>query len=284
MNEKKPLLRLNKLVDNVNELIRLGKGDLGRLTHIKDTLQQNKILYESDKEYLEKLSKQYLNDKSNVDATHYDQPNSNLFCFKCGQNLKLGTSFCPKCGNKIYDTNPYVNCNQSINSSTKHKNKGRNIGIVFGVIIFLFFVLVISSSDYNEFVENKIESNTFNSEPIIFSGSYDDLLRHEDEHKNKIVKFSGIVMSAEKTPNGYDITISNKFILDANEFYLIHNYHDRLLTDDEVSGYGTYFGICAQSHLSPFTCFKDVKLESIDFRTQTDGVCDDPIALKFGLC
>src|SRR3989338_5975057 len=170
MNEKKPLLRLDELVNTVNELMRLGKGDLGRLEHIKDTLQQNKTLYESDKEYLEKLSKQYLGDKPNVDETHYDQPNSSLFCFKCGQNLKSGSSFCPKCGtpqekqqsesfcekcgNKVYGSNPCINCNQSTNSPTKHKKKGRNIGIVFGVIIFLFFVLVISSSDNNEPVEN----------------------------------------------------------------------------------------------------------------------------------
>jgi hypothetical protein len=45
---------LDELANHVNELIRLGKGDLGRLTHIKDTTTKQD-LYESDKEYLEKL-------------------------------------------------------------------------------------------------------------------------------------------------------------------------------------------------------------------------------------
>ena len=52
MNKKKIS---GELVDNVNELIRLGKWDLGRLTRIKDTTTKQDTLCESDKEYLEKL-------------------------------------------------------------------------------------------------------------------------------------------------------------------------------------------------------------------------------------
>lgn len=183
MNEKKPLLRLDELVNHVNELMRLGKGDLGRLAHIKDTLQQNKTLYESDKEYLEKLSRQYLSDKLNVAETHYDQPNPNLFCSKCGQNLKSGTSFClkcetpqekqqsesfcKKCGNKVYGNTTCISCNQSINSSTKPKKKGQSkrkkIGISVGITILVFFIIMTviplspNSNNSNNFKQNYYE-------------------------------------------------------------------------------------------------------------------------------
>lgn len=236
MNKKKSLLRLDELVDNVNELIRLGKGDLGRLTHIKDTLQQNKILYESDREYLEKLSEQYLNDKPNVDETHYDQPNSNLFCYKCSQNLKSDNSFCPKCGtpqekqhvesfckkcgNKVYGNNPCINCNQSTTSSTKSKKKGRSkkkkIGIAFGIIILLFFGLAILSSGNDETGENKLNDVSRNKtvnwqdttsevqqkilDKTEYSWeelSYDELMRHNEKYVGKTVNLRGQVMQVQ---------------------------------------------------------------------------------------
>ena len=224
---------LDELINNVNELIRLEKGDLGRLTHIKDTLQQNKTLYESDKEYLEKLSRQYLDGKPNEDETHYDQPNSNLFCFKCGQNLKSDNSFCPicgtpqekqqaesfcgKCGNKVYGNNPCISCNQSSNSPIKKpKKKGRNIGIVVGVIIFLFFVLVISSSNNNESTEKTSNDISHiktvdweNTTPEIRQKildkteydwqelSYDELMRHNEKYIGKTVNLRGQVIQVQ---------------------------------------------------------------------------------------
>jgi hypothetical protein len=137
---------LDELINNVNELIRLEKGDLGRLTHIKDTLQQNKTLYESDKEYLEKLSKQYLNDKPNVNETHYDQSNSNLFCFKCGQNLKLDSSFCPKCGTPQEKQQSESHVNPNITSESNHivqnKNKPKK-GLIF---LGIAFILIASGA------------------------------------------------------------------------------------------------------------------------------------------
>lgn len=288
MNEKKPLLRLDELADHVNELIRLGKGDLGRLAHIKDTLQQNKTLYESDKEYLEKLSRQYLNDKPDVDDTHYDQPNSNLFCFKCGQNLKLGTSFCPKCGipqenqksesscgkcgNKIHGNNPCMNCNQSTNNPTKHQKKGRSkkkkIGIAFGIVILLFFGLVILSSNNNEYVEKELnetynktvnwqdttveiqqkilDKTEYNWEEL----SYDELMRHNEKYVGKTVNLRGQVLQVQNVHGDEYIALVNSkcetimsFFLCARDPIWINYSSVRILDEDIISFWGNVKGL-----------------------------------------
>lgn len=48
------------LIDQVNRLLELGKGDIGRLEHIKSTIKQGKKIYNSDKKYLKESSEKYL--------------------------------------------------------------------------------------------------------------------------------------------------------------------------------------------------------------------------------
>jgi len=124
------------------------------------------------------------------------------------------------------------------------------------------------------------------SDPVFFEGSYDDLLRHEDEHKGKVVYVSGTVQIVNESNKGYDLQVWSTSSLQMDtQFSLYSNYPDRLLSGDSVSGYGIYYGICAENRIGdPITCFTNVKLETIDFRTASDDLCDDPIAKQFGLC
>ncbi len=55
---------MNSLLDDVNALLKLKQGDLGRLEHIKKILEKNKQLYVSDRRYLTDLSKKYLANKT----------------------------------------------------------------------------------------------------------------------------------------------------------------------------------------------------------------------------
>ena len=50
----------HSLIDDVKELIKLGKGDLGRLEHIKDTLENKKKCYDSDRKYVQKLKEVHI--------------------------------------------------------------------------------------------------------------------------------------------------------------------------------------------------------------------------------
>jgi hypothetical protein len=53
---------VNSLLDDVNALLKLKQGDLGRLEHIKATLESRDVLYISDTKYLRELTREYLED------------------------------------------------------------------------------------------------------------------------------------------------------------------------------------------------------------------------------
>ncbi len=52
------------LIDKVQDLLNLGIGDVGRLEHIKNTLEQDLQLYISDRNYLDNLIKTHLPDSN----------------------------------------------------------------------------------------------------------------------------------------------------------------------------------------------------------------------------
>jgi hypothetical protein len=78
-------IEMVSLLDDVNRLLTLSVGEIGRLNHIQQTLEQNKTLYASDKKYLEGLIEKYLKGKSedNISQSilgtpsHLDQSNNN---------------------------------------------------------------------------------------------------------------------------------------------------------------------------------------------------------------
>lgn len=51
------------LLEDVNELLSLSVGDTGRLTHIKDSLENDKALYASDRKYVENLALKHIHIK-----------------------------------------------------------------------------------------------------------------------------------------------------------------------------------------------------------------------------
>ena len=156
---------MGSLLNDVNILISKRVGDLSRLEHIKETIENNKQLYDSDKKYVDDLIEKHLfskvpNDSPKVEQTttikeetpQKEEPkdtpvetpkettSDGSFCGKCGaskkqdQNFcpKCGTgaiseeeSFCPKCGNKIIGNNPCSNCNFSQQNQYQQNNSNR---------------------------------------------------------------------------------------------------------------------------------------------------------------
>jgi hypothetical protein len=135
-------------------------------------------------------------------------------------------------------------------------------------------------------IEEPLEQQD-DSQLIIFDGSYEDLLRHEDDHIGKIVKVSGYVQQVYETSEGYNTNVwSTRWLQMGTEYSQYLDYPIRLLSGDIVSGYGVYQGICGESVAGdPYTCFKDVNLQSIDFGTESDyDICDEEIAIRLKLC
>jgi len=63
---------VNSLLDDVNALLKLKQGDLGRLEHIKATLESRNVLYISDTKYLRELTKEYLEDSKGKRLERYN--------------------------------------------------------------------------------------------------------------------------------------------------------------------------------------------------------------------
>jgi len=79
-------------------LIALGRGDKYRLTHVRETLERNKELYISDKDFLEDLVKTHLKDKIYQARIVSIPEKSNLFCEECGSEISADEKFCTSCG------------------------------------------------------------------------------------------------------------------------------------------------------------------------------------------
>ena len=50
------------IIDEINELLRLGVGDQYRLEHIKLAYVENRTIWESDRRYLERMREKYVAD------------------------------------------------------------------------------------------------------------------------------------------------------------------------------------------------------------------------------
>ena len=50
---------MTSLLDDAKRILELGYGDIPRLTHIKETLEANKMLFVSDRKYLNILTKDH---------------------------------------------------------------------------------------------------------------------------------------------------------------------------------------------------------------------------------
>jgi len=62
------------ILEDVNSLLKLKKGDSTRLSHIKELCEGNGIISLSDRKYIERLSSQYLRKNENIEPKKQDKP------------------------------------------------------------------------------------------------------------------------------------------------------------------------------------------------------------------
>ena len=67
---------MTSLLDDVKRMLEIEYGDIPRLKHIKKTLEQNKMLYISDRKYLHKLT-QDSTKKPQIKTSKYDSEKIN---------------------------------------------------------------------------------------------------------------------------------------------------------------------------------------------------------------
>ena len=152
---------MGSLLNDVNILITKRVGDLSRLEHIKQTIENNKQLYDSDQKYIEELTEKHLFPNSKHDnipevkasaiikeeskdefkkesqEIQNEMPSQGTFCGNCGGSKgqdqdfcpNCGASvkpqeesFCPKCGNKIIGNGSCPNCNSPQSNQRQQNN------------------------------------------------------------------------------------------------------------------------------------------------------------------
>lgn len=62
------------ILEDVNQLLKLKKGDFTRLNHIKELCEANEIISLSDRKYIDRLSSQYLHKNENKEPKKPDKP------------------------------------------------------------------------------------------------------------------------------------------------------------------------------------------------------------------
>ena len=67
-----------ELLEIVNKLIKLGKGERGRLEYIKEMLENNRKLYNSDLKYVENLKSRYLHNDTPGGKVNDDETSSKV--------------------------------------------------------------------------------------------------------------------------------------------------------------------------------------------------------------
>ncbi len=153
---------MSSFLEDVSNLLKLGIGDLGRLEYIKQTLENNKMMYVSDREYLQKLVRQHLSNEntSEVQTMKEKPPETNeekssiedvehsQFCGKCGKKIESKNNFCPICGTSLnnptqmHNNTPNPNPPNNDYNNNYHQNSNPIIGLKDPTLTLILSILL----------------------------------------------------------------------------------------------------------------------------------------------
>ena len=86
---------LDDLLKKIEDLLNCGIGDTTRLEHIKQTINENKKLYNSDIQYVNELAKKNL-EMPEENEVFFVKPHES--CWNCKKELESLAKFCSFCG------------------------------------------------------------------------------------------------------------------------------------------------------------------------------------------
>lgn len=154
---------MSSLLNDVNTLITNRVGDLSRLEHIKETIENNKQLYDSDRKYVDDLIEKHLSNKTDDETPKIEKnetiqeelsdkiPNDSpdeiptetssneSFCGNCGASKDKENKFCPKCG---FGTNSQQNIPRQNNpnriSQRPYEWKSEGTTLILTIVLGIF--------------------------------------------------------------------------------------------------------------------------------------------------
>ena len=174
------------VVDDVNALLNLGVGDAYRLEHIKQAYIQNKTIWITDKNYLQRMRDKYLIKHSDIQTdseenTEDKSEEEKIHCWKCGKKSTLGANFCMVCGASLFEVAADSKVEREpipFNLKNKTNLTGLKIPIMIGIPVL---ILAIIGGAYSQ---------------GIFDSAFE---RYDSKEPEKIDTKTNTVDSAEKT-------------------------------------------------------------------------------------
>ena len=215
---------MNSSLDNVYELLRLGYGDTYRLEDIKQRLENGKVLYASDNDYLQKLVYQYREKIQKVVEHKKPKPTPEP--------------------TRIPEPEPTL--------PKKKSSKKKKVGIVFGVLILFYFVFNIfniggvADVSTSVTVDVPVISSQEERAELINSAitwTYKDVVRNPEKYSGEVLGISGQVKYVSDRGNDrYWLAMEKK--CGSHPYNLICDYAivdytgQRILQGDNISSYG----------------------------------------------
>ena len=163
---------MDSLLEQVNSLIKMKKGEPYRLEHIKSRLEENKVLTLSDKTYLNDLLERYIRNigtvqrqASKIEPSVSSSVTSDFKnCWKCGTENPDIAKFCHGCGSliekladkpKITSEKPKQDSQSWIQtrSTTMPKRMGKRKKILIGIGIIAVVIIIAWLIEGDKFLE-----------------------------------------------------------------------------------------------------------------------------------
>jgi hypothetical protein len=265
------------------ELLYLGVGDRGRLEHIKQQLEAQHELYDSDQQYLNNLTIKYQDEITKHDKTETIEDKESEWKEDeiSQEEEELKNNFCSNCGNKIDKQNFCSNCGLEINKkitkdtipskkSTEKKHssdKGRNSSIAVVVIVLLvgFSILLLAGI---ETVSENDRTSDASLASIISMYDEDDkevriVLTFTDGDNGETVRTTGKMdLSIQRTNYNSDPVYSKTYTFNPDDFRTYSRPMIGVVTSyvfdiDKDLNKGKYY-VIAQIELSDGSKWKDL--------------------------
>jgi len=158
------------IAEDVNELLKLKKGDTNRLNHIKEACESNEIISISDRKYIERLSSQYLRPDVQKKSKTQDKPKfipiEEPEDFTSEKNIDFETNQISEIGKSQIYEKPVIFENFKEEKISKEINFNPNKKILLGIatiaLAFILTGIVIIDNDGIQLPNNPgpIQSNT----------------------------------------------------------------------------------------------------------------------------
>ncbi len=158
------------IVEDVNELLKLKKGDSNRLNHIKEACKSNEIISISDRKYIERLSSQYLRPYVQKKSKTQDKPKfvpiEEPEDVTSEKNIDFETNQISEIEKPQIYEKPLISENSKEEKISKEFNFNPNKKILLGIatiaLAFILIGIVIIGNDGIQLSNNSepIQSNT----------------------------------------------------------------------------------------------------------------------------